>query len=813
MNIGLCTDGHNALMPIAGRGFLLLLAVGCLSSRTETLALYTCEEGVVGQPVERLVNQANPGVYDGLAYVNEISGGGNPGNMPCYTNNVAGNCIYSDAMYTQIVVRTPLAIHFSSAYSDLASGGSIDLKGLARALHSEGRNRFTIELFWRPDENEDPRLGTIVSFNDWFRGRLATGAYGDYIAMYNRTGYKIYHLGQSQQLRFQGWRHWAITVDASSESKGIGCIYYDYVKKGEQTDFVNGNDQNPDVRIGATLWDADGTRNGGGCARGQIACIRVSDEVLGPDEFMRMGVSAFYPFADGAPGEEVSTVTNSIVAGDSTGTAGCLNKMPVFSSDRPGRYVFAAADKRMLIGSDIQSVEFVMKDQWAQSHGFIDFAGLAGRLLMNLRPNSGAMIECFFKRNGVNWGNLNVLAMDTPSAIGDKVSVRINSDNVVADTRYSYDTSRKSTECSNYGERFFDDGRWHHLAIVIGGTDKDETQYRGVTVYVDYFKNASAAPGWLQYTTNYRWDGWYDFPLTLGHYAGHMQSKNGFIGKVAALRVSPIALSPDRFMVASDTLDETASENLIQWRFDEGTDGTSATSVASAVNVEAWTVGSLTAFGADAEEPRFSSMRTARRMRVCDALFANRSSVRTMPSAAANGVTIENRTWCGIPQLHPKSWTMEAFVMPDASSRTAEAFLFGRGRVNPTSGECRYDWAVALQPDGHLSLKGYRSGDENVPFAFDCVGASLENGRWHRVVVTYDGDDMRYNVWIDDAKVLDIVLDSAQVDGLDCRYQLAAGGGFGGFGGYLDEVRFVGRMLDKNEFTVPSPRGTSIVVR
>ena len=53
----------------------VLVVFGTLDLQAETLALYTCEDGVAGQDVTTLKNVINPGTYDGIAYANEITGG------------------------------------------------------------------------------------------------------------------------------------------------------------------------------------------------------------------------------------------------------------------------------------------------------------------------------------------------------------------------------------------------------------------------------------------------------------------------------------------------------------------------------------------------------------------------------------------------------------------------------------------------------------------------------------------------------------------------------------------------------------------
>ena len=756
----------------------------------DTLALYTCEDGVNGEPVGRLVNKLNPSLYKGLPYRMSVTEQGDkPGNLPSYTNTVPGNCIYSDSMCTQIVARMPLAILFSSEYSDLTSGGCIDLENLSRAIHDTGKNSFTVELFWRSSEIR--KLGYFATMHDWYRARMGPGSYANYLAIQGKTSKVEPYLGDYSYLHQQGWRHWAMTYDGSTKK---ARLYYDYAEVGSLDDnFERSSSAFPDFRLGAAVWDATGERFDLNCARGEMTCIRVSDEALDPARFLRMGVAAFYPFKDGEDGAEVAMATNSLVAGDATGTAGCINKMPTFSDDRPGRYIYSSIDKQTLLCEYPNSISFTPVDSYHQPQGHIAFDGLAGRLLMSSSEKSEVTFECFFKKEHFSWGSL-VLFSLRPDDSSRRWDVLVNSDSVNSRQMYQY-----SVSCSNEGESLLNDGRWHHLAVVWGAKNR---AWKSVAVYLDYALSTNAVlDSGICFEQSAHWYSWNDKPFVVGHAADFATGVNGFLGKVSAVRITSKALTPDRFMVASDTASGIFPDYGFRWRFEDGAVGGDVGSVFDCFSSEKWTVGEIATNGSGFNMPVYSSEKPARTILIDNEELANRRGIAIEANTAATSTVLENKTWCGLPPLHPKSWTMEFFAKSDGA-RANNVLLAGRGRLNPSTGEEWCDWVLALQPNGKLALTGYRSDGTGgkTSYAFSDLGANFDNGEWHRVVVAYDGDTTAYQVWLDDGRILNETLSSAQVDSMNARYQFGQGCGLAGFTGYLDEVRFVGRALSPEEF-------------
>lgn len=102
-------------------------------------------------------------------------------------------------------------------------------------------------------------------------------------------------------------------------------FWFDYDNYGEvsATTYYAGSSLVSNLRFGACIpaGQTPDPNIGKGCSVGEIACIRVSNRVLGKDDFMQMGVNAFYPFKDAAAGTAATTVTNALVEGEADGVA------------------------------------------------------------------------------------------------------------------------------------------------------------------------------------------------------------------------------------------------------------------------------------------------------------------------------------------------------------------------------------------------------------------------------------------------------------------------------------------------------------
>ena len=809
--------GKAAGLRLAAAIAFLAAVFGGAFAHASTIALYTFEGGTVGEAVTTIPNAANPGTYTATAYRLGTDNLG-WGEAPYWTNNVPGNCIWSDASCTQMLARAPMAVHFATNGVDEALGGCLDMASLASTLYSLP-DGFTVEFFWHPSSSTKG-------------GMVASMAYGRFLAMRSGTSYSscvrmdsstkstndksITYLGQGNRwLPSYGWRHWAMTFDKATDK---ATLWFDYDNYGsiETPVWYAGSDRPKYLRFGARAQHTDKTfYKGQNCSQGEITCIRVSDRVLGADEFMRMGAAAYYPLKDAAAGTTATTVTNSLVAGDADGTAGHIGdsgKTPVFSDDRPGRYIYSSAAKDNLLCEEPGSLQF--RNGTSAARGYVSLAGLAGRLLMVTREKQGMTFECFFKDEPMTWGNLNLLSFQVPHATGKFWHAKVSSTTV---TSSEQDFTDYDTVAETEGESLANDGQWHHLAVVFSPCPSDSAndakQWKAVTVYLDYAQPANASRGYgVFWQQGNLWDSWLDTPFIVDYRSDMPSNANGFLGKVSSVRVTSGVLTPDQFMVASDTTAVQAPGYGFRWRFEEGTAGSAVSTVADAAGLERWTTGGLTTYGATPAAPTYSKARPASLVKV-DGVETNNVLSAAM-AASGDRTVLENKTWYGVPALHPESWTMELFVKADAS-RASDALIVGRGRLNPSTGDEWSDWALALQPDGRRALSGFRDDGEGgkAAYAFANLGTSLNDGRWHRLEVVYNGGATSFQVWADDAKVLETTLASAQIDTPNARYQFGAGCNLASFGGDIDEVRFVGRALAHAEFATLRNYASVITLR
>lgn len=802
-----------SILPVVGAMATLLFSSA--AAHADTIALYTFEGGTVGEAVTTIPNAANPGTYTATAYrLGSDSLGW--GEAPYWTNNVPGNCVWSDASCTQMLVRAPMAVHFATNGVDTALGGCLDLANLSSALYA--LDSFTVEFFWHPSAST--KNGYIASMVSGRSLALLSGAASaSCIRMNSNTkstnDKAITYLGQGYRyLPSYGWRHWAMTFDKATAT---ATLWFDYDQYGtvEAPTYYVDSDHTRNFRFGANALKVDGSfYMGRNCSQGEISCIRVSDRLLGADEFMRMGAAAYYPLKDAAAGTAATTVTNSLVAGDADGTAGHIGdsgKTPVFSDDRPGRYIYASSAKDNLLCEEPGSLRFYNGSSAAR--GFVSLDGLAGRLMMVTREKQGITFECFFKKEGLQWGNLNLFSfnMRTSSTVTKFWNVKVDN-SAVASQQQDQQTVYAGTE----GEPLTGDGQWHHLAVVLEpnlASASNARQWKATTVFIDYAQPANATlAGGVIWQQDLFWNSWSDTPFIVGFRSDMSSGANGFLGKVSSVRVTSGVLTPDKFMVASDTTAVQEPGYGFHWRFEDGVAGNDASAVSDATGLEKWTSGGITTFGSTPAAPVYTTSRPASIVKLHGAETNNSLSVAM--SATGDRTVLENKIWCGAPALHPKSWTMELFAKADATP-ASNALIAGRGRLNPSTGDEWSDWALALQPDGKLAFSGYRVDGEGgkTQYSFANLGAGLGDGRWHRFVVVYDDVATSLQIWADDSKVLDETLGSSQIDTTNARYQFGAGCNLAKFAGKIDEVRFVGQALAFSEFATLNDFPTVFVVR
>lgn len=785
---------------------LCMGAVAC-GAFAETIAFYPGEGCEPGTPVGTLVNKANPGTFDGTAY----SGGSETlgyGNMPTYADTVSGNSVYSDAFCTQMIARVPRAIDFSTQQgTETETGGYVNLANLAKTL--SGKKQFTFEFFWRGTGRK--RSTALASMYFGMQLRASTSweyqgtptLDGNYEKSWRMQGFDGSWSVYLDQL---GWRHWAVTYDADTK---VAQIYFDYQPGGALTNaFANGSAQFPDFRLGARAWNA--TDNPTAYARGQMTCFRVSDAVLSPNEFMKMGPSVFYPFKDAAPGATVTTVTNALVPGSYTGVAGTLNRLPKFDSDRPGKFIFASSARDRILAEDPQSIHFDVPNAWSQDSAWIAVTNLAGHMLTGFSDqyDSAATVELFFKKQHHGWGYLNLFSFNP----GLRVRLLAHGSSVAYDQQ---DQDSSAASCDNMGDSFNNDDTWHHFAVVFSRPLSDFKNHRNVDLYVDYAKKDGQPIGWCYYNQGQYLNILPNTSLFIGHdCAANRSDKSGFMGRLAAFRIVPRALPPAEFMVAGETTNSLPAGAGFRWRFEDGPAGGTVVQATDVLTGEKWATGQSRQYGDAVTKPVYAADRQSKRLVTGGELVTNRLSATFAAQGDTSRAYVETRTWNGLPVLHPKSWTLEAVVKPDAATRAGDVLLAGRGRLNPSNGAQWNDFALVLQPDGRLGVKGRRvDAAQPADFAHAGLGTPLANGAWHNVALTYDGETRQLAVWADGSNVLATVLASDLLDSSMGRYQIGGGCGQGAFVGKIDEVRLTSGVKSAEDLQHPVWAGFQAFVK
>lgn len=803
---------------------MLLVGFSIVHAKAETIALYPFEGGVLNQEVDTIPNKANPGTYDAVCKaIGE-------GNVPTWTNNVPFNCVFSDAMCTQIVASAPMAVRISSDVDEppsapFTTGGAVDLTGLATVLNTT--DRYTIEWFWHPwTYYSTGNLAYIfmltygVTDQLWVRNSGSNGCGIHFGSAYPGVGSgmerNVPYEGDWGGMSFykNGWQHWAVTADRTI---GEYKVYY----RGQlitaiTNTFPRAAGGSENVRFGSG-YNNSGTEPAN-CNRGDLSCIRVSNEILPPERFMRMGTAAFYPFKDAEAGTEVTTVTNALVARSFDGVGGYRRSPAKFSATRPGKYIWNSSARENLLCENPQSLYFADTDYNYAPWAYVDFQGLGGRLQMLLDKYNEFTFECFYRHIRFGWGG-SCLMTFSPTDIWRCTWA---TEGVAVGDRYN--TAATVTSYSTEGEDTTDDGLWHHLAVVVSSAKNDAK--KNVDVYIDYAKAPNQATAVMNFTAWQFYNSWSDADFRIGSRQDADDGLTGayaytlsYLGYMSCLRVLPAALKPEQFMVATDTEGCPDAEPRLRWRFEDGTDGASVTTVADSATGGKWAVGALTSVGTgDHPAPVYGKERISRWIVENGVKINNVLSISCLAPAAGNASLLQTKEWYGMPSLHPESWTLEAFVKPDASAvRSGNAFIVGRGRYNPTANTYWKDFALYLQPDGKLGLAGRRVNPDAVGSGIDYdypdLGTSIADGKWHHVAVTYDKPTRALAVWVDAAKVSEQVLASDQFDNLKGRYHFAQGFGMEAYVGSIDEVRLTGAVLSADELLKAYHTGLAIILR
>ena len=505
---------------------------------------------------------ASMGQWTGTAY--KANASGNKGTLPTYSDACPSVKIFTDASHREVLVSNPKSLHFSLANDNL--GGYVDIADLSTELTSH--TEFTVEFYGRFDDASGNPWTEPLVFRTADRYVCVTFGQGDVTRMrcgyYNVDAPKTDPISISQfnQQILNTWVHMAFVyeqTDAETHSGNLKC-YANRSLKGTiaYTNTPLGGVSHP-LRLGTSMGSGR-IANTAYNFRGDICALRVKSVALNEAGFMSEvaypvpegEMLGFWDFKDGAVGASATSVVNKgylSSIGNGTGSAltdsnNDAGKVPVFSDDIPGRYIFPSSGSKRRLVDDPQSILFTTQaGGGTQSENYNSVGG--GKIVF---PSIGSAItdqksytiECFFKdEDWSDWqwqSGLFGFYANTEDGTKANVQVMVSS---VKSGKTAWDIKLDSPVTATYNkDSTWTDGKWHHLAVVYDGSVSN------VSLYVDYHLGQTVA------CTNYYRAG---ENFALGTRADQ-RATYAFRGKVSCLRIMPKALGIDEFMTATDRL-------------------------------------------------------------------------------------------------------------------------------------------------------------------------------------------------------------------------------------------------------------------
>lgn len=265
---------------------------------------------------------------------------------------------------------------------------------------------------------------------------------------------------------------------------------------------------------------------------------------------------------------------------------------------------------------------------------------------------------------------------------------------------------------NNVLPRIMRDGNWHHLAMVVDGSNPAAVK---VDFYLDYcrLEISGTMPGPVYYD---------DTPICIGfEYGGN---NNGWGGLIDELRISDTALSPDAFLrfcnenADADTVLYYSFDSWFGSPFTPSSTGRYCTSIVNETPFVNPPVGSL-GWRPGAQPDRMdSSAGTLRRDLATPTGHADGGALRLNMNTDEQGCAIDlplsgNQIFTG------GDFTFEMFLRMETLP-PGYAYLF--------LGDGRWPWYVTIQPDGRLTFEvNWQVGVETSPVLADFA--------WHHLAV------------------------------------------------------------------------------
>ena len=380
--------------------------------------------------------------------------------------------------------------------------------------------------------------------NGKFAVRLRTGSSGARISEYG-NGDKI----PGNPVNDGNWHHVAYVYD---KAQGKAFIYVDYEQKfSVATQSGNANEDvhyntGADVEWKGALYIGgypfNNSGNGYRKFNGNIDEVRISDEALSPEKFLRLQpedddelVHLHFDYVD-VPGgnENVWSIY---------GNYNDRLDVPV-GLGRPVESKYAVPDKVVKPAAIVRNNAYAESDENVSSFSvttnaakgcYFYIVNFTNRLRTDSTGKSTDFtVECFFKtRSGTKWsGKQHIFKIGSSPVCGALVR---NGDS--GQLMYTYNSN--NVWASKYSvENTSTDGNWHHLAVV------NDTARKEMRFYYDG-KQTACAPGVVNLSAEYQ-------HLNIGS-TSDANDRQYFDGWIDDFRIVTRALRPEEFLCTGDT--------------------------------------------------------------------------------------------------------------------------------------------------------------------------------------------------------------------------------------------------------------------
>ena len=802
---------------------LISMAFSVSALQAETIGLWKFEDGATGTPATVLTNSVAADSYPAIVKQGATS------EFPVFSDDVPGFYLYDSQSCTNLLTDNLKSIQVPKTENNGRIWASI--AGLPQLLST--LESFTIEFYARAETENLWRTAFSIDSLDYDFKLSIPGAGKSYATLqndaYNVIAREVQYNLNTAFMKPKLWRHYAVVYRRNQEKLEL---FINQQLQGNVTLQYAPTPETKEMKLWASVNSHENFI-------GKMACLRISDRALGTNEFLRATFSkktdegrdhgnrfVLWAFDEKVPGEAVTEISDTTRDPQFTATP-IANKggflAGEYSAEAPGRYIWPNASAAAPIVTNVQSLLFHAN---GKTNGCYFSFPMVADMLQDLDEYT---IEVFYRPANSDKQTWRPLLshgenprprwkFNAPGSHLDSVNIQTYNWNPETEKEVSSYLDIKPKRGLN--------GKWHHVAVVFSQAKAK------VELYNDYRKiNESQIQRGARQLNGSAF-------FRLGRSSEGWEEVN-FDGNVAAMRISPRALSIQDFMVAANS--EPAAREYRDVPFHFTFDGLGLRPGSPLGKFSCLPELKESSFGEVAREncssgPAFSDQHRKDSFLIYQGetlLHTNSGAVRV------EGWQKEgDHVWAGQRVLYPGArltedgkgrelteFTCEMMLRSDPVWANADSsiqkLLMGKSanQVPPIRHYVGQQWRITQQQKGGLLLSmhlydptegGTATKEVHIPTTDPSI--DLTDGRWHHLACTYDGKMKRWEVFYDYRSVITYTHSLPLYSYPLGDYSFGRGCAATGFDGYFDEIRLTERVLKPEAFLRAGPSIGSILL-